>query len=39
MQLIAFMPLYNFKLMPYLYEAFKPMLVGHLVLFNASPLF
>jgi hypothetical protein len=24
MQLIAFMPLYNFKLIPYLYDIFKP---------------
>jgi hypothetical protein len=31
MQLIAFMPLYNFKLIPYLYDAFKPMLVGHII--------
>lgn len=36
MQLIAFMPLYNFKLIPYLYDAFKPMLVGHIILFNDS---
>lgn len=34
MQLIAFMPLYNFKLIPYLYDAFKPFLVAHLILFN-----
>jgi hypothetical protein len=34
MQLIAFMPLYNFKLIPYLYDAFKPFLVSHLILFN-----
>ena len=39
MQLIAFMPLYNFKLIPYLYDAFKPMLVGHLILFNDSFLY
>jgi hypothetical protein len=30
------MPLYNFKLIPYLYDAFKPMLVGHIILFNDS---
>lgn len=36
MQLIAFMPLYNFKLIPYLYDIFKPMLVGHIILFNDS---
>jgi len=39
MQLIAFMPLYNFKLIPYLYDAFKPMLVGHVILFNESILY
>src|SRR3569833_599775 len=36
MQLIAFMPIYNFKLIPYLYDAFKPFLVSHLILFNNS---
>jgi hypothetical protein len=36
MQLIAFMPIYNFKLIPYLYDTFKPFLVGHLILFNDS---
>jgi hypothetical protein len=39
MQLIAFMPLYNFKLIPYLYDAYKPMLVGHLILFDDSFFF
>jgi hypothetical protein len=39
MQLIAFMPLYNFKLIPYLYDAFKPMLVGHIILFNDSLMY
>lgn len=39
MQLIAFMPLYNFKLIPYLYELFKPFLISHLILFNNSYLF
>jgi NADH:ubiquinone oxidoreductase subunit 6 (subunit J) len=33
------MPLYNFKLIPYLYDAFKPMLVGHIILFNDSFLY
>ena len=33
MQLIAFMPIYNFKLIPYLYDIFKPFLVAHLILF------
>ena len=36
MQLIAFMPIYNFKLIPYLYDTFKPFLVAHLILFNNS---
>jgi hypothetical protein len=39
MQLIAFMPLYNFKLIPYLYDLFKPFLISHLVLFDNSMLF
>jgi hypothetical protein len=39
MQLIAFMPLYNFKLIPYLYDAFKPFLVAHLILFDDSMLY
>lgn len=39
MQLIAFMPIYNFKLIPYLYDAFKPFLVSHLILFNSSLLY
>lgn len=32
MQLCAFIPLYNFRMIPYLYDAFKPFLVSHLVL-------
>lgn len=39
MQLIAFMPIYNFKLIPYLYDIFKPFLVSHLILFNTSLLY
>ena len=39
MQLIAFMPLYNFKLIPYLYDCFKPFLISHLILFNDSILY
>ncbi len=39
MQLIAFMPIYNFKLIPYLYDTFKPFLVAHLILFNESLFF
>jgi hypothetical protein len=34
MQLCAFIPLYNFRMIPYLYDAFKPFLVSHLVLTN-----
>jgi hypothetical protein len=33
------MPLYNFKLIPYLYDIFKPMLVGHVILFNDSLMY
>lgn len=36
MQLISFIPLYNFKMIPYLYDAFKPFLVSHLVLSNKT---
>lgn len=36
MQLCAFIPLYNFKMIPYLYDAFKPFLVSHLVLTNET---
>ena len=32
MQLGAFIPLYNFRLIPYLYDVVKPLLVTHLVL-------
>lgn len=39
MQLIAFMPLYNFKLIPYLYDLFKPFLISHLILFDNSILY
>jgi hypothetical protein len=39
MQLIAFMPLYNFKLIPYLYDLFKPFLVSHMILFDNSYLY
>lgn len=37
LQLVAFMPLYNFKLIPYLYDAFKPALVSHLIIFDKTP--
>ena len=39
MQLVGFMPLYNFKLIPYLYDAFKPFLISHLILFDDSILY
>lgn len=39
MQLVAFMPIYNFKLIPYLYDAFKPFLISHLILFDESIFF
>jgi len=39
MQLVAFMPLYNFKLIPYLYDAFKPFLISHLILFESFSLY
>jgi len=34
MQLISFIPLFNFRFIPYIYDAFKPFLVSHLVLTN-----
>jgi hypothetical protein len=36
MQLTSFIPLYNFRMIPYLYDAFKPFLVSHLVLTNET---
>jgi len=36
MQLFAYIPLYNFRLIPYLYDAFKPFLVSHLMLTNEA---
>lgn len=33
------MPLYNFKLIPYLYDSFKPFLISHLILFDDSILY
>lgn len=32
MQLSAFLPLYNFRMIPYLYDVIKPLLVTHLIL-------
>jgi len=37
MQLVAFMPIYNFRLIPYLYDAFKPCLVFHAIVFDETP--
>ena len=34
MQLAAFLPLFNFTFIPYMYDALKPFLVSHLVLSN-----
>lgn len=39
MQLVSFIPLYNFRMIPYLYDAFKPFLVSHLVLTNETFIF
>jgi len=38
LQLVAFMPIYNFRLIPYLYDAFKPSLVAHMIIFDDTPL-
>lgn len=32
------MPIYNFRLIPYLYDAFKPTLVAHAIIFDKWPL-
>jgi len=37
MQLVAFMPIYNFRLIPYLYDAFKPCLISHMIIFDDTP--
>jgi len=37
LQLVAFMPIYNFRLIPYLYDAFKPTLVAHMIIFDEWP--
>jgi len=33
------MPIYNFKFIPYLYDAFKPGLVSHMIIFDETPLY
>jgi hypothetical protein len=37
LQLVGFMPIYNFRLIPYLYDAFKPALVAHMIIFDDTP--
>lgn len=37
LQLVGFMPIYNFRLIPYLYDAFKPALVAHCIIFDDTP--
>jgi hypothetical protein len=39
LQLVGFMPIYNFRLIPYLYDAFKPSLVSHMIIFDETPGF
>lgn len=39
LQLVSFMPIYNFRLIPYLYDAFKPALVSHMVIFDETPFY
>jgi len=39
LQLVAFMPIYNFRLIPYLYDAFKPALVSHMIIFDETPYY
>lgn len=39
LQLVAFMPIYNFRLIPYLYDAFKPSLVSHMIIFDKTPFY
>lgn len=33
------MPIYNFRLIPYLYDAYKPALVSHIIIFNNTPIY
>lgn len=39
LQLVSFMPIYNFKFIPYLYDAFKPALVSHMIIFDETPIY
>jgi hypothetical protein len=33
------MPIYNFRFIPYLYDAFKPALVSHMIIFDETPIY
>jgi hypothetical protein len=37
MQLVALIPTYNFKMISYLYDAFKPAMISHLIFFTNTP--
>lgn len=39
LQLVSFLPIYNFRLIPYLYDAFKPALVSHFIIFDETPFY
>jgi len=39
LQLVSFMPIYNFRFIPYLYDAFKPALVSHMIIFDETPFY
>lgn len=39
LQLVSFMPIYNFRFIPYLYDAFKPALVSHMIVFDETPIY
>ena len=38
LQLLSFMPITNFSLIPYLYDAFRPSLVSHAIFLDDTPL-
>ena len=38
LQLVAFLPAYSVVLIPYLYDAFKPALISHLIFFDDTPI-
>jgi len=33
------MPIYNFRFIPYLYDAYKPTLVSHMIIFDETPIY